>query len=111
MAKKSKETPLTEVEEFYIEGNCCSKTLKEIASDLGRTQVSIKEFYEEALNSQKDTEEEDEKPAGDGRANSLMGRDENKRCVVMTKAASEVGDASRKKAQSAKITKCTQKIK
>lgn len=48
MSKKNKNLPLNEVEIFFIEGNCSSMPIGDIAQKLDRDIELIKDIYEKA---------------------------------------------------------------
>ncbi len=48
MTKKSKNAPLNEVEIYFIEGNCSSMSLGDIAEKLSRDIEFIKDVYDKA---------------------------------------------------------------
>ena len=48
MTKKSKNTPLNEVEIYFIEGNCSSMSLGDIAEKLSKDIELIKDVYDKA---------------------------------------------------------------
>ena len=48
MNKKSKNTPLNEVEIYFIEGNCSSMSLGDIAEKLSKDIELIKDVYDKA---------------------------------------------------------------
>jgi len=48
MTKKSKNTPLNEVEIYFIEGNCSSMPLGDIAEKLSKDVELIKDVYDKA---------------------------------------------------------------
>ena len=48
MTKKSKNTPLNEVEIYFIEGNCSSMSLGDIVEKLSKDVELIKDVYDKA---------------------------------------------------------------
>jgi hypothetical protein len=48
MTKKNKNAPLNEVEIYFIEGNCSSMPLSDIAEKLNRNVEFIKDIYDKA---------------------------------------------------------------
>jgi|TARA_B100000519_G_scaffold202941_1_gene223129 predicted transcriptional regulator len=87
MSKKTGK--LTKVEKFYIDNNS-DKTVEEIASDLNRTANAVKKHIE------KTTGHVDSAQNEKADISDLFGHKEGRGVTVMTQAASEVADDSRK---------------
>lgn len=87
MAKKtaSKRT-LSKVEKFYIEKNCGASTLESISKDIGCPEDVISTYYNECI----------DRIEKSNTIDKLMNVNSKSGFAVMTKQASEKGDATRK---------------
>ena len=79
---------LSKVQKFYIESKCSSMTLSDICSDLGLDKSVVSSYYDECKN----------KATNDFTVDKLMNINSKRGYAVMSKEASERGDASKKQA-------------
>jgi len=87
MAKKrTTKRTLSKAEKFYITNKCATSSLEEVSRDLECPESVISEFYTECLDNLKMRDTID----------NLMIKDKKNGCTVMTKEASEKGEATRK---------------
>lgn len=94
MAKKtSTKKTLSKVEKFYIEQNCRVSTLEAISKDMGCDQEIISPYYSECV----------DKIEKSNTIDKLMNVNTKSGFAVMTKEASEKGDATRKKKDQKKV--------
>ena len=95
MAKAGK---LTSAEQYYIETNPHSKTIHELATELDRSPKTVAKYYETKAVIEVTPEEKAQIVNPESPMFQLMGRhkrnDQNV-ATVMTKAASELADATR----------------
>ena len=85
MAKKTAKRNLSKVEKFYIEQNCSNSTLEEISKDIGCSQNIASSYYTECLDKIEKADTIDK----------LMNVNTKSGFAVMTKEASEKGDATK----------------
>ena len=85
MDKKTAKRNLSKVEKFYIEQNCSNSTLEEISKDIGCPQNIASSYYKECV---------DKAEKGDT-IDKLMNVNTKSGFAVMTKEASEKGDATK----------------
>lgn len=107
MPKKRATKPLTKAERFYIEQHCVSSDAETVAKDLRRSQSVIQKYYDQCLTKreQADTievdgqtsEAETQESEGNITAGDLMVSNKQRGYTVMTREASEVGEANRKR--------------
>lgn len=100
MPKKRATKPLTKAERFYIEQHCVSSDAETVAKDLRRSQSVIQKYYDQCLTKreQADTiEVETQESEGNITAGDLMVSNKQRGYTVMTREASEVGEANRKR--------------
>lgn len=102
---RSKARKLTDIEIFYIEQKCKDTPIEEIAKDLKAPVRFIEDVYNAAVN--KLTENKDPHIL------KLMNRNKEYGAVIMTQAASEVGDESKRqrKAKKTKVPSHIHKLK
>jgi len=79
---------LSKVHKFYIESKCSAMTLSDISSDLGLDESIVSSYYYECKN----------KASNDFTVDKLMNINSKRGYAVMSKEASEIGDASKKRA-------------
>lgn len=105
----NKTGPLGEVEKYYIENMHSEFSVEDLAKKLNRSLPSVKKYLAKI---QKDIpKKQEEQPKKEGVATNLFAT--NKGSTVMTEAASQYGDESRKFVQreSKRAKSCTIKIK
>lgn len=83
--KKTVKRVLSKVEKFYIEKNCSTSSLTDLCNDIGCPESIVSAFYNECLDRLKRQDTIDK----------LMISDKKNGCMVMTKEASEKGDATK----------------
>ena len=105
----NKTGPLGEVEKYYIENHIDKMEIEDLAKKMNRSLASVKK-YAEKLSKQKPKAKEEPKKK-DGPATNLFAS--NKGSTVMTEAASQYGDETRKfvSRESKRAKTCTIKIK
>jgi hypothetical protein len=89
MAKKG---PISNVEKFYIDGHI-NDSPESLAKELDRTVSFIEKYIKENINTRPNIQETK-------KGNSSLNKDQfarRKGAVVMTEAASEIGDDNRRK--------------
>lgn len=85
--RKTTQKTLSKVEKFYIEENCINTTLESISKDMGYAEEIVSPYYTECLDKIKKSDTIDK----------LMNVNTKSGFAVMTREASEKGDATRKK--------------
>jgi hypothetical protein len=105
----NKTGPLGEVEKYYIENMASELSVEDLAKKLNRSLPSVKKYLSK-IEKEKPKQESKVK-AKDGPATNLFAS--NKGSTVMTEAASQYGDESRKfvKRDSKRAKTCTINIK
>jgi hypothetical protein len=83
--KSNKPAPLSVVEKFYIENNCKSLSLETISETLESNEDRVKEFYAECVDKQNSSFTVDK----------LMTINSKRGYAIMTKEASEKGEATK----------------
>ncbi len=100
----SKKGPLSKAERFYIESHAQTMGVKEIASDLDRTEAAVSKHVKATA-----TVSDSEKGL---QAGELIARDETYGVTMMTEEASSVADENKKpKAPSSRTHRAIHRIK
>jgi hypothetical protein len=83
--KKTKPAPLSVVEKFYIENHCKTLSLETISENLECSEDRVKDFYTESVDKQNSSFTVDK----------LMAINSKRGYAIMTKEASEKGEANK----------------